>query len=55
MEDAVHGGADHHLLAPDGDPGFAGLTTGESCRQIGVTVQTYYRWHKEFGGMEVDH
>jgi putative transposase len=23
-------------------------------RQIGVTVQTYYRWRKEFGGMSRD-
>ena len=24
------------------------------CRQHGVTVQTYYRWRKEYGGMRVD-
>ena len=24
------------------------------CRQLGVTVQTYYRWRKEYGGMRVD-
>jgi putative transposase len=23
-------------------------------RQIGVTVQTYYRWRKEYGGMSCD-
>jgi putative transposase len=23
-------------------------------RQIGVTVQTYYRWRKEYGGMSRD-
>lgn len=31
-----------------------GHTTGDACRQIGVSEQTYYRWRKEFGGMEVD-
>ena len=30
-----------------------GKTAIEACRQIGVTEQTYYRWRKEFGGMEV--
>ena len=24
------------------------------CRQIGVTEQTYYRWHKEYGGLKVE-
>ena len=31
-----------------------GKTAGEACRQIGVTEQTYYRWRREYGGMEVD-
>jgi CheY-like chemotaxis protein len=25
----------------------------EGCRQIGVTEQTYYRWRKEYGGLDV--
>ena len=28
-----------------------GKPLADSVRQIGVTVQTYYRWCKEFGGM----
>jgi len=28
-----------------------GRWTAEAVRQIGVTVQTYYRWHNEYGGM----
>ena len=28
-----------------------GKTIGESVRQIGVTEQTYYRWRKQYGGM----
>ena len=28
-----------------------GKTIVEAVRQIGVTEQTYYRWRKEYGGM----
>ena len=28
-----------------------GKTISEAVRQIGVTQQTYYRWRKEYGGM----
>ena len=31
-----------------------GYTTGEFCKSIGVTEQTYYRWRKEYGGLKVD-
>ena len=31
-----------------------GQTTGEVCRQLGVSENTYYRWRKEYGGLEVD-
>jgi putative transposase len=31
-----------------------GKTTGEVCRQLGITEQTFYRWRKEYGGMEVE-
>ena len=30
-----------------------GMTTREASRQIGVTEQTYYRWRKEYGGMQI--
>lgn len=30
-----------------------GKTVREAVRQIGVTEQTYYRWRKEYGGMDV--
>ena len=26
----------------------------ETCRKIGVTEQTYYRWKKEYGGLRID-
>lgn len=31
-----------------------GRSVSEAVRQIGVTVQTYYRWRKEHGGMSRD-
>ena len=31
-----------------------GRTTSEVCKQLGVSEQTYYRWRKLYGGMEVD-
>ncbi len=31
-----------------------GMTVGEAARKIGVTEQTYYRWKKEYGGMQVE-
>jgi putative transposase len=31
-----------------------GGTTAEACRRIAVSVQTYYRWRKEYGGLKMD-
>ena len=31
-----------------------GKTIAETCKQLCVTDQTYYRWRKEYGGMKVD-
>ena len=30
-----------------------GKTAGEACREIGITEQAYYRWRKEYGGMQI--
>ena len=30
-----------------------GKTTGEVCRELSITEQSYYRWRKEYGGMRV--
>ena len=30
-----------------------GSTVGEVCRALGVSEQSYYRWRKEYGGMDV--
>ncbi|CAN5877319.1 hypothetical protein BH23GEM5_BH23GEM5_19470 [soil metagenome] len=32
-----------------------GVTVGEVCKQKGISEATYYRWKKEYGGMQVDH
>ena len=31
-----------------------GRTVADTCKQLCVTEQTYYRWRKEYGGMKVD-
>jgi transposase-like protein len=31
-----------------------GETASQTCKQIGVSDQTYYRWRKSYGGMKVD-
>jgi putative transposase len=31
-----------------------GKTTPIVCRECGITEQTYYRWRKEYGGLQVD-
>jgi transposase-like protein len=32
-----------------------GKSIADTVRQIGVTRQTFYRWHEEYGGMSRDH
>jgi len=31
----------------------SGLKVGDACRPHGITEQTYYRWRKKYGGMDV--
>jgi putative transposase len=31
----------------------AGMAVRDLCRKHGVTEQTYYRWRKKYGGLEV--
>jgi transposase-like protein len=31
-----------------------GKTTPVACRESGITEQTWYRWRKEYGGLQVD-
>lgn len=30
----------------------AGKTVADICRELGVNKQTFYNWHKKYGGME---
>jgi len=32
----------------------SGKTTVQACKEAAITEQTYYRWRKEYGGLEVD-
>jgi len=31
-----------------------GKSTALACRDVGVSEQSYYRWRKEYGGLEID-
>ena len=31
-----------------------GKTTPQACKEAEITVQTVYRWRKEFGGLKLD-
>jgi len=31
-----------------------GKPTPEACREAGISQQSYYRWRKEYGGLEID-
>jgi len=30
-----------------------GKAAGEVCRELGISEQSFYRWRKEYGGMQV--
>jgi transposase-like protein len=32
----------------------SGTTTAQACKEAAITEQTYYRWRKEYGGLQVD-
>ena len=31
-----------------------GKTTPQACKEAEITVQTYYRWRREYGGLKVE-
>ena len=31
-----------------------GKTVGEVCRQLNISENTYYRWRRVYGGLEID-
>ena len=30
-----------------------GLTTAQACKKLSFTEQSYYRWRKEYGGLQI--
>jgi len=35
-----------------GEPPDAGIPVKDICRQVGISVATYYQWKSKYGGME---
>jgi len=31
-----------------------GKSAPEACREAGISQQSYYRWRKEYGGLEIE-
>jgi len=31
-----------------------GKTTSQACKEAEITMQTFYRWRKEYGGLKMD-
>ena len=31
-----------------------GKTTPQACKEAEITIQTFYRWRKEYGGLKLD-
>ena len=50
----AHSGTDHWQASRSGLAISKGRTTEEAAKEIGVTVQTYFRWRKEYGGLRTD-
>ena len=43
-----------HRLAQVNTTVFILVYLRVACRENGITEQTYYRWRKEYGGLQVD-
>lgn len=48
VEDIIHKLREADVLLAQGKP------VAEVCRAIAVTDVTYYRWRKEYGGLQID-
>ena len=49
-EEAIFGGADCGRVKAGG----GGVPAVEVCRQVGISEQTFYRWKKQFVGLQTD-
>ena len=43
-----------HLLRQAEVELAGGQPVAQTCRKLGITEQTYYRWRKEYGGVRTD-
>ena len=50
----AYAGADREIVAADRSGYGEREDDGKACKEAGITEQTYYRWRKEYGGLQVD-
>ena len=49
----IYTGADHYQLREAEVYLSQGKTVGQACKILEVSEQIYYRWRREYGGMDV--
>ena len=53
-DEEVQARADRDVAAADRGRDFEWEDTPQACKEAAITVQTYYRWRKEYGGLRLD-
>jgi putative transposase len=53
-EEEVQCGAGRGAASSDRSIDIAGKAAPIACRETGISQQSYYRWRKEYGGLELD-
>jgi len=51
---AVLAGGGSESVAPDRSGWGNGKTTAQACKEAEIVEQTYFRWRKEYGGLQID-
>ena len=42
------------MLRPIEVTGAHGKTVSQACKEAGISEQSYYRWRKEYGGLDIE-
>ena len=52
--EALHGGADRGQAATGREAAGRGLTIPQTCKRLGISDQTFYRWRIRYGALKED-